>query len=274
MDHEVQVMDFVDVHSHILPGLDDGAHDLGAAVDMLRMAYEDGIKYVILTPHYIPGTMEISRHEVQKAITGIRDIIKAEGIDVEVFPGNEVYLDARTVRAVESNEVCTLNESRYLLIELPVTEMHMYTRNVVFELVLKGYVPIIAHPERNPGISGQPGMLVELIEGGALVQVNSSSLIGLYGKKVYEAAHSFLKQGMVHFVGTDAHSISGRKPSLRSAYDAVESEFGTGYARKLFIENGMAVIRNEEIHAENVVKDGSSRRGFISLFSFFKSSSN
>ena len=172
------------------------------------------------------------------------------------------------------HEVCTLNESRYLLIELPVTEMHMYTRNVVFELVLKGYVPIIAHPERNPGISGQPGMLVELIEGGALVQVNSSSLTGLYGKKVYEAAHSFLKQGMVHFVGTEAHSISGRKPSLRSAYDAVESEFGTGYARKLFIENGMAVIRNEEIHAENVVKDGSSRKGFISLFSFFKSSSN
>lgn len=274
MDHEVQVMDFVDVHSHILPGLDDGAHDLGAAVDMLRMAYEDGIKYVILTPHYIPGTMEISRHEVQKAITGIRDIIKAEGIDVEVFPGNEVYLDARTVRAVESNMVFTLNESRYVLIELPVTEMYMYIRNVLFELVLKGYVPIIAHPERNPGLSGQPGMLMELIEEGALVQVNSSSLVGLYGKKVYEAAHSFLKQGIVHFVGTDAHSPSGRKPLLRRAYDAVESEFGTRYARKLFIENGMAVIRNEEIHAENVVKDGSSRRGFISLFSFFKSSSN
>jgi protein-tyrosine phosphatase len=256
-------MDFVDIHSHVLPGLDDGAPDVSTAVRMLKMAYKDGIRYAIVTPHYISGTMENSRTTVHKAVTNIRNIVKAEGIKMEVFPGNEIYLDVETVRVVESNLVYTLNESRYILVELPLAEVLLYTKSVLFELIIRGYVPIIAHPERNAELIKQPRLLLELIEGGALVQVNSSSLSGLYGRRVYKTAHLFIKKGLVHFVATDAHSLSGRKPLLNNVFSAIASEFGTEYARKIFIENGMAVIIDKAITPWNTVKNGKSRKIFL-----------
>lgn len=240
---------YVDIHAHMLPGLDDGAADMDIAVSMALMAYREGIRHMIMTPHYISGRMENGCDVVDSGIESLNAELFRREIDLRIHPGNEMFLDMETAKRVEDCRAYSLNASRYVLVELPLSEVPEYTDEALFSLSVKGYVPVVAHPERNIEIADNPDILGAFIKNGVLSQVNATSLRGVYGKPVRKTAFKLLQSGMVHFVASDAHTLSGRRPAMNSVFELVRDRFGEEYARVLFLDNGMAVIEDRHIEA-------------------------
>ncbi len=240
---------YADIHAHMLPGLDDGAADMETAVRMALIAYREGIRHMIITPHYISGRMENGCDVVDRGIESLNAELFKREIDLRIYPGNEMFLDMETAKRVEDCRAYSLNSSRYVLVELPLSEVPGYTAEALFGLSVKGYVPVVAHPERNIEIAGSPDILGAFIKNGVLSQVNASSLRGVYGNPVRKTAFKLLKSGMVHFVASDAHTLSGRRPAMNSVFELVGERFGEEFARALFLDNGMAVIEDRQIKA-------------------------
>ncbi len=142
----------------------------------------------------------------------LREAIYQEGLDFEIYLGNEIYIAMDIFTLLENKKVATLNDSRYILLEFPMLDMPIFVENLIYNLLLKGYVPVIAHPERNKKIIDDPNILYNLINKGALAQLNLPSLEGKYGDKVRITVEILLKYNMIHFIGTDAHSKNERSP--------------------------------------------------------------
>lgn len=205
----------IDIHSHILPNVDDGASDMEESLAMARIYLENGIDKVIATPHYIEGFEDCSKDMNMVVLEKFKGALYKEGLDLDVYIGNEIYITTDIFDLLESSEVATLNNSRYILIELPMFDMPMSLESIVYELLLKGYVPIIAHPERNRNIIEDPNILYRLINRGALAQLNLPSLEGKYGERIKATSEVLLRHNMIHFVGTDAHSKDRRTPNVK-----------------------------------------------------------
>ena len=237
----------IDLHAHILPGIDDGARDMGMSVEMLEIAARDGITDIIVTPHFIHGdidnTAEIVKQELEKLIAGSGD--KNPGINL--YPGSEVFISPEVPALLKEGKIQTLNDSRYVLIELPMTMVPEYTEEVLYEVRLLGYTPVIAHPERNMMLGRKPELLKKFVEQGALAQVNATSITGLYGKRITKIAMKMIAGGWVHFVCSDTHSCRGRAPKLSAAKERIARKFGGERAQALFETNGRSVIDNGEV---------------------------
>lgn len=236
----------IDIHTHILPGLDDGAADIETSLEMLGMAAKDGTECIIATPHMIPGALEKSAESFNKTYQDIKRAAAVKVPGIEILPGAEIFLSPEVPALLEEGRVNTLNNTSYILVEFPMRSIPAYVNNVLYELRLKGYRPIIAHPERNIEIIASPNILYDFVMKGMLTQVNATSLTGLYGRKVRETALRLLKHKMVHFVATDAHTCKGRSPKLAGARRIVEAEMGEEEAQKLFEKNPRLMLENKE----------------------------
>lgn len=239
----------IDLHCHVIPNIDDGAEDVKASLDMCRIAQIDGTQGIIATPHYIHGTINNSRALVHEKTAELNSRLRDAAIEIEIYPGCEAFICPELPQLVREGEVCTLNDTRYVLIELPMNIVPTYTLEVIYQLRLDGYIPVIAHPERNLNISRDPGILLDLIGRGALTQVNSTSLKGLFGSKIQETAIKLAKHNMMHLMASDAHTTGGRSPKLSSAMDMLERELGQA-ALKRIIENGHALFNDQTIYIE------------------------
>ncbi len=236
---------FVDIHSHILYGIDDGAVDAATAIEMLRLAAEDGTTHIAATPHFISGYK--SNTKVKKICGELQQMASDQGINIHIFPGNEVFISPDIPALYDNGDITAINNSSYLLVEFPAMNIPIYTNNVFYNLQLRELVPIIAHPERNREIAEKPEILQEFVNRGILLQVNSGSITGLYGRKIQKIALKLIKAGLVHFVASDAHTCESRSPKLNSAAKIVEKEFGKDLVEKLFYRNGMTVLENGQI---------------------------
>lgn len=244
----------IDLHTHILPGIDDGSKDMGTSLEMLNIAKGDGTGHIILTPHFIHGSVNNNAALVQEKCLKLTDAAAAEGIEVNLYPGSEVFISPEVPELAKEGVICTLNNSKYILVELPMMSIPSYTPEVLYQLALNGYVPVIAHPERYEAIGKNPSILYDYIQRGVLCQVNSTSLIGLYGKKIRETALTLLRHNMIHFVSSDAHTCKGRAPRLQKARDLVAATVGEDTAQRLFQANGLSVINNTVIQAPEPLK--------------------
>lgn len=243
-------MMYFDIHTHILPQIDDGAKDMDCSVKMLQIAAaenENGVLFA--TPHFIYGTLENRADQVISACKALQQ--KADELDlhIRICPGNEIYLSSEIPDMLEQRELLTLNGSRYVLVEFPMMNIPLYAEEVLYQLQLKGYVPVIAHPERNKEIMRDPSKLFDFVSRGMLVQVNSGSLKGLFGNKVKEAALSLIKHNLAHFVASDAHTVHGRSAVLSNAYGYISEKFGYETAERLFYKNGLAVYNDDLIES-------------------------
>lgn len=252
----------VDLHTHILPGIDDGAKDTGTSLEMLNIARGDGTGQIVLTPHYIHGSVNNTADIVRKRCIELAGTAAKEGIGLELYPGSEVFLGPEIPELVKEGVICTLNDSMYVLVEFPVMGIPEYTPEILYQLKLAGYVPIIAHPERYEAVAKNPSVLYDYILRGVLCQMNSTSLLGLYGKKVRETALILLRHNMIHFISSDAHTCRGRAPRLQKARDMVAAISGENTAEKLFETNGRAVIENRVIEAPEPAKVSKISRWF------------
>ena len=193
----------IDFHSHILPGIDDGSRSIEQTIRMLKEAKEAGFTKIISTSHYIEGYYESDEaertellNEVQKNISGI-----------ELYLGNEIYITNNMINLIQNKKASTINNSKYVLFEFPLSAKSMNDKEVVYRLIENGFVPIIAHPERYSYVQDNPEYIEELAEMGALFQANYGSIIGMYGKKAEKTLKKLLKNDLIRFFGTDSHRI-------------------------------------------------------------------
>ena len=237
-----------DLHSHILPDLDDGASNLDEALEMVRRAAAAGTKYITATPHYIEGTYQNQRRKILDKLEILKKRVEIEGIDITLIPGSEVMIIPELPQLVEKGEILTINDAnQYLLFELPFMEIPSYTEQVIFELQLKGITPIIAHPERNRKIAADPEVLRNLILKEVLVQVNAGSLAGLYGQDIKSTAEKMVQHKLVHFLGSDAHSLSGNPTNLNEAVSILNKLTDPKEAQNIILDNGEKLMVGEQI---------------------------
>ena len=240
----------IDIHCHIVPNIDDGAKNLEDALEMAKIAYSEGIRKIVNTSHYHPNFEYINGKELFEHVREFNDILKSNNIDIEVLLGNELYYSDDIIEIIEQKEFYTLNNSKYLLIEFPPLRFPKNIVDIVYEIKLRGYIPILAHVERYKEVQENVNIIYDCINEGALIQVNSSSIIGKNGNEIERVSKILLENNMIHFVATDAHSSTRRRPIINETYDYIARKYGDEKAEMLFIKNPNEVIEDKEITIE------------------------
>ena len=238
----------IDIHCHIMPGVDDGSHDLEMSLSMLRIAEKNGISHMILTPHHKPMHHNVSPAHNASYRKSLQEAARNKGINVKLFSGNEIYYCDETKDQLERGEICSLAGSDYVLVEFHPTNQYKAIQNAIFQVQSAGYIPIIAHVERYSDIVSHPARVEDMINMGCYIQVNASSVMGKYGFGISHFTRKLLKQELVHFVATDAHDDKTRAPELADCRSYIERKFGEDYAKAIFLINPANVIRNELIN--------------------------
>ena len=216
----------IDLHCHMLPGIDDGAPDRGVALAMARCAAADGIKVVACTPHIYPGLYENNREGISQAVVAFQDLLDEEGISLRLVVGADTHLAPDLATSIREGRVPTLNGSRYLLLEPPHHSVPPRFEESVFNLRTAGIVPVITHPERLSWIESHYPSFERLVKGGAWMQITSGSLTGRFGKRPKYWGERMLDEGLVHILATDSHHIDRRPPLLAEGRDAAAKRVG------------------------------------------------
>jgi protein-tyrosine phosphatase len=232
-------MVLVDTHNHILPGIDDGAKSIEETIEMCKIAESEGIKKIVSTSHYIKGEVETEPSVIYSLVQEVNKLLQSRGIDVEILPGHEVFVDPDIPKLLKDNLLCTINNSKYLLIELPMNGIPKYMEDLIYSIRLRGYIPIIAHPERNLEIIDNPNILYRFIELGALAQLTTWS--------IQETAELLLEHNMYSLIATDAHSATKRRPKLEKGINLVQQIIGVERTN-LLLKNAELVIENAEVY--------------------------
>ena len=236
-----------DMHCHILPGVDDGARNEGSTERMLNIACEEGIDYIVATPHFAYGQEKETFEELKRKYWTVREQWKAMGPNKELFLGNEVFYSEGVVDSLNSRVALTMNGTRYVLIEFGGDAGPVYVQKAIQKLRYAGYYPIIAHIERYPKLKSHK-VLQELIDMGAYLQVNAKTLCGGYGFWEKQRMMRVMKQGLAHFVATDAHDSRTRRPQLKECMEFLQKELGEEKVRQILEENPMRMLRGEELN--------------------------
>ena len=237
---------FVDIHTHILPGVDDGARDVSQALSLMKCAAGQGTGALILTPHYRGRYRDNVRQKLTQVFKELRQAAAAECPGLELYLGCEIGYEIDVSEKVSNGMVLSLNDTQYVLLEFQDDSFRSRILDGVLEVVNFGYVPIIAHAERYEAFRKFPQLAEELTDLGALIQINADSVMGKSGFGIKRYCHRLLKAHRVHFVATDAHDQKLRQPELRSCYQKVRKKYGQAYADALFIRNGRDVLAGKD----------------------------
>ncbi|MCE5266510.1 MAG: hypothetical protein LLG00_01300 [Planctomycetaceae bacterium] len=228
---------FVDIHCHLLPGLDDGASSLDDALAMAAMAVADGVGTIIATPHQLGKNAGNSGQSIRAAAERLQRELDRRRLPLKVLPGADVRIEPDLPGKICRGEVVTLaDRRRHVLLELP-HDVYLPLDRLLADLSSGGVVGILSHPERNVGILNQPKVLPPLIERGCLLQITAGSLTGVFGARIQRFAESLVADGLVHFVASDAHSVGNRSPILSAAFRRVAGLAGDEAARELCCRN-------------------------------------
>ena len=242
----------IDIHAHILPGVDDGPETMEEAVEMCRAAADDGVETIIVTPHQRHGFWPNDDRRILQAL--FKKLRSATGGRPALALGAEIRVDSELLHEVDllpGGSLLALAGSKYLLLEFASVSSEPDPRPVVHELIVAGWFPILAHPERIPWFVDQPALLAELVERGALVQLTAGSLTGELGRGPQACCSLLLGEDLVHFVATDTHDAQIRPPRLSEAFRAITEGWGETRARRLINENPRAVLEKRPLSRHN-----------------------
>lgn len=237
----------VDLHHHLLPGLDDGSPNLERSVAMARIAASDGITHVVATPH-ANNVYRFDPRDISERLDALRSALASEAIPLTIAAGCDFHLSYDNMQdALAHPRKYTVNGGDYLLVELPDYGLSPHLDEAFYELSLAGMRPILTHPERNPTLQRDPKRLADWMRIGLLTQVTTSSVIGRMGREAERMAHRMLADRWVHFLATDAHNTESRPPRMRAAHDLVAKKYGTEYADRLCTANPMAAFEGRAL---------------------------
>lgn len=257
----------IDLHCHILPGLDDGPASVEDSLEMCRIAAADGIRVVVATPHMLNGMFRVERRDVLDGVRRLSEVVREASIPLEILPGADVHLDQSVPGFLGRGELVTLADiGRHLLLELPQDIVPEGTAELLFQVQLKGVTPIITHPERNVAIQQNPSILNGLVGAGTLTQITAGSLTGTFGDRVRNCALGMLRSRTAHLVSTDAHNTGRRSPRLSEARRIVEAEVGSEEAERIFEERPVRILAGAYVEAPEPVTDSGRTKGRRSLW--------
>lgn len=239
----------IDTHLHILPGIDDGPETVPEALALARELVQQGVRAAIATPHYNDEFARHSAGEIRERINDLQQELDRYTIPLRLFAGHEALIKPGLVEDVQCGRLATLNESRYLLLELFNNSWIPQTEQVIFELRAHGFVPVIAHPERYRAIQDNPHRLATLLQQGVITQLVAGSLIGLHGNAARDTAEHLLKMGFIHCIASDAHGVNRRPPHLISSLKRAKQLIGQATVSQMIEKWPAAIIHNQEIAA-------------------------
>ena len=235
----------IDIHTHVLPGVDDGSKTIQDSLETIEYLKNIGITDIVVTSHYIRNTSyNVNVKEREKILKQLKKKVE----DVNLYIGNEVFLCDEVVDLYNKKEICTLNNSKYMLVELPLSTYYNNYPNAICSLNELGIVPIIAHPERYGFIKKDKKRVYELLEYDILLQCNIESLIGKYGKEAKKTAKWLLKKNLVSLVATDTHRVGDLK-KINKAYKKLEKIVGKKKYEELVYLNPKRILENQEIES-------------------------
>lgn len=256
----------IDIHTHILPGIDDGVTSDDEAVEFARVALEDGTRTIVATPHCKEGFFFNDRATVLERVEALRARLTAANVDVEIVPGAEVHVCADLVERIRDGRAPTLADNgKTLLLELSLSQHHVGLEELVFRLKLAGVVVVLAHPERIRYFQDDAARYEEMIRLGAYGQITTGSVLGTFGETAREFSEELLRKGLAHVLASDGHNVRGRHPRMREARDACAGIVGEAYATAMTVDAPRALLAGDEpVLPEIPVPRARSRGSFLS----------
>lgn len=236
----------IDLHCHMLPGIDDGAADIEVALEMARVAVADGITVTACTPHIMPGVYGNTGPGIRAAIEAFRGALAQAGIPLRLVTGADVHLATDLCQGLRDGRVLTLNESRYFLFEPPHHVLPPRLEHAVFETMTAGFQPVITHPERLSWIEGHYDVMQRLAHSGAWMQITCGSLTGRFGRRPQYWAERMVDEGLTHILATDAHNLRNRAPSMARSRDLVAQRLGEAEADNMVLVRPQGILDNAE----------------------------
>jgi len=232
----------IDIHHHLLWGMDDGASNVETSVAMARIAAEEGISHVVCSPH-ANGTYTYQPRVIAEKIADLQRLLDRNAIAVKLGHGCDFHMSYENIEEAKLNPAkYSINGLGYILVELPDYGISPGLTEVFYQMQLAGLTPILTHPERNATLQSDQLRLVDWLRGGVLIQVTAGSVVGRMGRRAESVAHDLLANRWVHFLATDAHNITSRPPKMREAFELVAKKYGPDYAHLLCVSNPLAAF--------------------------------
>ena len=241
------IENYIDMHSHILPGVDDGAQDMEMSMAMVDMAYNQGVRLMIATPHYYPGHMRYPKEHLEEVYEKTISVIKEKYSDFTLLLGNEIYYRDEVVEKLRNKRIFTLADTRYVLLEFSTMAEYDYIVKAVRKVLDAGYYPILAHIERYACLWKNEKRVKELIRMGAYMQINAENFQGGFFSAERRYCTKLIQSGMVHFLGSDCHNISSRSPNYKQAVEYLEGKFEPELFNDIITKNPGKLLDNKYI---------------------------
>ena len=237
----------IDIHCHLVHGVDDGSRTLEETLLMLEEAKKAGFTDIILTPHY-SNYFHIPANEIQEKI---EEINTSQNTGINLYHGNEIYISTTLVEDLKTSKTVSLNNGKYVLFELPMNNNPIYIDEVIYSILDEKKIPIIAHPERYSFVQEDPNMLIDYIERGVLFQANYGSILGRYGKNAKETVKKLLTHNMIHFLGSDNHRTNTVYAEMKDSINELEKLLGKEYLNMLSTYNPERILKNENVDIDD-----------------------
>ncbi|HEI1349397.1 TPA: tyrosine-protein phosphatase [Staphylococcus aureus] len=245
----------IDIHNHILVDIDDGPKTIEKSIALLKQAKYEGVTSIVATPHHLHPRYDNTFQQVLVKLAELRTHPEVQALDIKLFPGQEIRITDSILQGLDNGSIQGINRSKYLLIEFPTGEVPHYTKQLFFEIQSRGYIPIIAHPERNRSIAKNPEILYELVANGALSQLTSSSLVGGFGKNIQKLSLQFIECNLAHFVASDAHSCDQRPFLMQELFHNHKLKKYSNDIEEL-LRNASSVINDNFVYLDRPTKPG------------------
>jgi len=252
----------IDLHTHVLPAVDDGVQTVEEAVEFARVAYDDGIRTLVATPHCREGFYVVTREEVRRRVGELRAELAAAGVDIDLLPGAEVHICPELPERVRDGRAPTLGDNgRTLLLELSLSQYPVELPKLVFQLKLAGLQVLFAHPERVRYFQDDLSRYAEVVRLGAYGQLTSGSVLGTFGESAREFSEELLRKGLIHVLASDAHNVRGRPPRMREAAKACAELVGPEFAESMTDAAPRALLDGRDPQLPAIERPRAPRRG-------------
>lgn len=255
----------IDIHSHILPGVDDGAKSEEESIAMAKAAVAEGITTLIATPHHRNAAYDNYREDIRMHVSILNDLLKERNIPLTVLAGQEVRVYGEMIEDFEHGDIQTLADSKYVLIEFPSDSVPQYAERFLYDLQIAGLRPIIAHPERNLELINNQNRMYDLIRSGAFAQVTAASIAGKFGKEIATFSYQLIEANLAHFIASDAHNTTTRGFFMKEAFEKIKETFGVEMYYTL-IENSQLLLDDDVVNRYEPERIKRKRKKFFGLF--------
>ena len=266
--------DMIDMHCHILPGIDDGARDLSMALEMAHAAVEDGVRAIVCTPHITPGIYDNNATGINQAVSEFAWQLEQNGIDLPVYVGADIRITPDMGKRILDGQWPSIAGTRYFLFEPDHNVLTPGILELAEKLLRMKLVPVLTHPERLRWLDGHYDLVWKMWNMGCVIQITAGALTGRFGKQPQSWAHRMLKDGLVDVIATDAHNMHRRPPLLHEGYEAAATIIGKEYAWAMVYDNPLTILENRPLlrksHKRFKKKDTAGKKHGSSLLGSLK----